>query len=441
MIEKGATGTGRMRRAMHRVAAGLVRVRELFPLTMLGLVVAALAAFALRKLAFDELDLVALVLGWGVAGLIAASTVLVSATALVLAVVLPRDATGSPVRGETEMWIPTGHSIPTMRFVPLVGIDARIVSPVGIERQLEAHDGRYLERIELPRRGVHERLERIIVVGDVFGLARITLRRTDRRTVFVQPHLGRLGTMPTLRSLATGDSFAHPSGMPEGDRLDLRRYAPGDPARFIHWKIFGRTGKLVVRVPERAIAPSRRVVAYLVAGEDDEATSAAALASIRLGALGDDWTFGADGSPRPTSDVDEATTYIVRSSEARTDGGADLDTFLRSVEREGPTSLVLFVPPRPGAWLDRVVASSRPRGTPLSVVIGVDVLADGARPSFIQRIFAGTEAELVASRADLDAVRSRLSSVGADIVIVERPTGRVIAAHGQQAAALSGVAA
>lgn len=420
--------------------AAVVRIRELFPFTVLGIAASALAAFALRALAFGELDLVALVLGWGVVGLIAASCLLVVVSAIVLALLLRRAPVGGAVRGETRMWIPTGSSFPTLRFVPLVGVDARIVEPIGIERRLEPVDGRYVEQIELERRGIHERLERRVTVGDVFGLARITLRHTELRTVFVQPHLGRLGTMPTLRSLATGDALAHPSGLPEGDRLDLRRYAPGDPARFIHWKIYGRTRKLVVRVPERAIAPSRRVVAYLVAGPGDEASAAAALAAVRFGAFGDDWTFGADASPRPTSDVDEATTYVVRSIGAVEHGARDLDAFLRSVEREGPTSLVLFVPPRPGAWLDRVVSASRPRGTPLSVVIGVDAIDDVAPPNLVRRILTGAPAG-VGARAELEAVRSRLASAGADVIVVERPTGRVLAAHGQKASALSGVAA
>ena len=50
----------------------------------------------------------------------------------------------------------------------------------------------------------------------------------------------------------------------DGDRIELRRYVPGDSARFIHWKVFGRTRKLMVRVPERALSRARRTVGVLV---------------------------------------------------------------------------------------------------------------------------------------------------------------------------------
>ena len=82
----------------------------------------------------------------------------------------------------------------------------------------------------------------------------------------VLPHLGGIRRLPVLTSLTGGEEFPHPMGLEDGDRVELRRYVPGDSARFIHWKVFGRTRKLMVRVPERALSRARRTVAYLVAG-------------------------------------------------------------------------------------------------------------------------------------------------------------------------------
>ena len=75
------------------------------------------------------------------------------------------------------------------------------------------------------------------------------------------PRLAGLSRMPALSSLASGDAAPHPMGLEDGDRLELRRYMPGDPARFIHWKVLSRTRRLMVRTPERALSLARRTAA------------------------------------------------------------------------------------------------------------------------------------------------------------------------------------
>ena len=130
----------------------------------------------------------------------------------------------------------------------------------------------------------------------MLGLARFGLYHEDPSALTVVPHAGGLSQMPLLISMSGGDEIPHPMGVADGDRVELRRYAPGDPARFIHWKAFSRTRKLMVRVPERALSRARRVVAYQVAGPDDEASAAAAKVAAESGSLGGEWIFGADGS-------------------------------------------------------------------------------------------------------------------------------------------------
>lgn len=423
-----------------RLKAGFAKARGLFPLTWLGVCVIAFAVVTLRFFAFREMDLVALVLGWGAVGLVSLSFVIVVISAAVAAATLSK-APGRALRMPTGTSMPTAFSVPQLAYVPLLTVDVTVRAPQYFERTLVSLDGRWTERVTAHARGAYESIERLLSYGDVFGLTRISFSRVEERSVFVMPHLGRLTQMPTLRSLASGDALAHPSGTPDGDRIDLRRYAPGDPARFIHWKVFGRTRKLVVRVQERALAPSRRVVAYLVAGPDDEATAASALAAVKSDALGSDWLFGADGTPMPTSDPDMATAAIVRSKAFVDDSARDLEAFLRTVEREGPASLVLFVAPLTGPALDRLLAVTRPRGVPTQVVIGIDAIVEAPAASLAARVLQRPATSEGVSRGILDAMRSRLASAGADVIIVERPTGRVIAAHGQVSSALRSRAA
>ena len=87
-----------MRRLIQRVRAflgpKLARARDLFPLTLLGVLVAGGGALAMFVYGIGRLDLVLLVLGIVALGLAAISLVLTSATAIVLYFRLKRRAAG-----------------------------------------------------------------------------------------------------------------------------------------------------------------------------------------------------------------------------------------------------------------------------------------------------------------------------------------------------------
>ena len=55
-------------------------------------------------------------------------------------------------------------------------------------------------------------------------------------------------------------------------------------------------------MPERAVAQTKRVVAYLATGARDEPAAAAARVALESGALGPGWAFGADGAEEATDD-------------------------------------------------------------------------------------------------------------------------------------------
>ena len=161
----------------------------------------------------------------------------------------------------------------------------------------------------------------------------------DEGPVPFEAFLGPLGeaARARLQALASGEGIAHPAGRPEGDRMEMRRYVPGDSPRHILWKAFARSRPLEVRTPERSVQRARRTLAYLVAGPDDEAAAAAARVALESSALGEAWLFGADGTDAPTDRLDAALRAIARSAGAREPAGDPIAGLRRFLGLIGPS--------------------------------------------------------------------------------------------------------
>src|SRR5262249_60945828 len=129
-------------------------------------------------------------------------------------------------------------------------------------------------------------------------------------------------------------------------------------------------GRMLVRQPEKAISPSQRTLAYLVAAEEDEPAAGIARAVLENGALGNEYLFGAEGSDEPTRVVSDAVDQVVRSVNARSAGGMGLDGFLAKGESHGIQACILFVPAQPGDWLDRRLEQMSRRPGAFRAVIG-----------------------------------------------------------------------
>jgi hypothetical protein len=410
------------------------RWTELFPWTPLGVVLTALAYAALEWLAYGQLDLVWLVVGYVGLGLTLLAPLLVLVAAVWLRLSSPERAqreslTGAPLMLETATYFETGFVRPSLWFLPLVQVRWEWLAPARAEVDLVRRDGMLFERVRLPERGHHERIERRMIVSDAFGLSRVRFRLHYAQAIEVLPRLGALRVMPPLIALASGDALSHPFGLSEGDRLELRRYEKGDPARFIHWKVYSRTGKLMVRMPERALSIARRMAAYVIAGEQDDASCGAARLAIDQRALGHEWVLGTDGQPGGVTRSDEALEAIVRSSEhAGAGAGNGLSGFVERVEQGGPASYVLFVPPKEGPWTASVARMAR--GRTVRIVIGVDGLTSPLKPSLWQRMLT------VPSQADgvdprkLEQLIAQLSALDAHVSVLDRTSGRALgAAH------------
>jgi len=400
---------------------------EAWPLTPLGMALGVVAVVSLTAFGFEKLDLVLLVVGYGAGGLL-----LIALGAVLLGVIGVRvwlarsESSWRASAFETGAPIETGFWLPSLWWIPLVQTRWVWLSPSGAALEHIDESGRLKECAELSRRGLVGGVTRRITIQDAFGLAKVSFRHRQSGSFEVLPHLGGLRRLPVLTSLTGGEEVPHPMGLEDGDRVELRRYVPGDSARFIHWKVFGRTRKLMVRVPERALSRARRTVAYLVAGPQDEAAAAAARAAIEEGALGIDWQFGADGDPEPTDDPGEAIHKVLSSASHQGRSGGGLERFLAAVDPRGPAALVVFAPPSHGPWIEEIRRASARRYGRMRVVIAVDAVRDEPATRRWWELLLTPRFEEGTSRADLEGVGRSLSRLRCEVVIIDRVSGRIL---------------
>jgi hypothetical protein len=414
-------------RAWSRMRRLASRVRDLCPLTLPGLLLLGLAALALRHWGMGRLDLVVLaatVLGGGVLLLLAALVVI---AALVLSLRLRRLPAGAPLAADCGSPLATGFRFPFPRWLPLLEVGWRWNNPRRVEVVATRDLGGLAEVVTAERRGRAEQVVRRVTVGDVTGLTAVTLTTSSATTVSFAPRCGALARLPLLEGLIAGDDLPDPRGGPFGDPIDMRRYAHGDSPRFILWKVYARSRKLLVRVPERALAVRTRTCAYLVAGPGDEPSAALARASLELGLLGEGWRFGADGSRATASNRDEALDALVASGDADPRGPTGLAPFLDRAARDGYAHCLLFVPPGPGPWLDTVPATVARTALRTVVLTAVDgVAADTPRPAWWRRLFLEADTDGHPVAASLDRMATPFLGLPCRMAAVDRTTGLLL---------------
>ena len=423
-----------------------------FPLTLLGLLVGAAAGLALWQLGVKHQDHVLYVATAGVLALLIVLVVAVTVTAVAYHDVLARRlrATSTePVRLEAGTSIESGFAAPGLAFLPLVSVSWEWAEPTAVLVETHVRHGQLVEEVMFAERGEYPRVVRRVILGDVFGLVRLAFHVVENRPRIVNPALGRPLSTPLLDSFAGGDHLSHPLGPPDGDRLEMRRYAAGDPMKWILWKTYARARQLMVRVPERAISPTRRTLAFLVADHGDEAAAAVARLAVESGALGPDWRFSSDlpasgastapavltvGAGEDAADSRHALALIIRSHATRGHGGEGLTSFLDRQSSFGVGRCVVFAPARRGPWVELVEEQIRRQPGRFEVVLGTDgVQGTGARGR-MRRFFLAEalgdvdEAAFLAnSRAtsdEIEALSRRLAGSGATVITVDRPTGK-----------------
>lgn len=424
------------------------RISDVLPPTWRGSLLAAVSALALWLYGFGHLDLVLYMVGISGIVLLVVSSLVISGAALWLRRHLPGDGdtrrrieAGSPIR--------TGWNVPSLAWVPLVKLSWEWLVPGDVEVRARPFGKVLREEIVARRRGQSSRVRRRITLEDVFGLARVAWTHEDPTEVTILPHRGQLRHLPVIQSKTAADGIPYPTGAPEGDRMEIRRYTPGDSVRNILWKTYARTRQLNVRIPELSIERSKKTIAYLLAGPDDEAAAAAARVALEAGALGDQWLFGADGTEGSTESLGPALQAIARSGTLAggtlpggtlPDNGGNghgplasgLSSFLSAVGNQGEVHCIVFAPARAARWTDDVLEAARHYHGAMTFVVGTDGVWRPKPRKLWRRLLLDDEKPRGTPLAELGALLRRLGSAGPSLV-VDRVSGRSFDQAQQQA--------
>lgn len=418
----------------------IVVLRERFPLSSQGLAVLLIAILALQRYGYGRMDLVVFALAICALAIVCFSTVIVLLGGLILRHQISHSLEMEALlrrhtpRIKVEAGYPneTGFRLSTMPWLPLIGVTWEIVHPDAIDnRNRLSEDEQSWEEEIVPRRRCRtQKITRRFTVRDVLGFSRFTWRLTQDGELLALPQAGNIKTLPLLRSLTAEDGIPDPGGNPEGDRMEIRPYVPGDSVRNIMWKVYARTRLLNVRLPERSVFHSSRTLAYLISSPNDEPAAAVARVAVESGALGDDWLFGADGSDNASGQVDEALEIIAGSRAIDTPLPYGLDAFLQRHGNQGSTHCIVFVGAQMAPWLPQLRTSIARFRVRFSVVLATDGLAPEAAPQSWQRLlFRGisnneNNARQSTSVADLSRLLTQIGQLVESTLVVDRDTGQ-----------------
>jgi hypothetical protein len=355
--------------------------------------------------------------------LIAAMTAVVVLMALWLRLRLRLPREGQELEAGTATR--TGFHLGLGHWNPLLKIDLAWEAPEGVNVRLIG--GKLDEEVTASKRGQTGGVVRRVTVGDVFGLARISFRLRSPQPLRVLPGCGKTRSISLLQQAVSGDTLAHPEGEPAGDLIEQRRYVPGDPLKLVLWKVFARTGRMLVRQPERAISHSQQTLAYFVAADGDEPSAGIARAVLESGSLGTDFHFGADGEEAMVQTIPEAVEQVLRSVRVRRESGQGLGEFLGRGEQMGLKACILFVPGRKGRWLETVAREVERFSGPFRVLIGIDGIRPHTAGGRLGRWLLHGEPQEQSTAEEVRAIHERFQRAGAAVCILNRATGDTIA--------------
>lgn len=407
-------------------------IAGMFPLTLQGLITLLVTATALSIYGYGAMDLVVFALAiCGLSILVASLFCAVISGILIQRRVsrLLQQAGSSLKPVEVEAGFPneTGLALPALAWFPLVKLNWHIVYPDHITTRVRVdNDGMLREEIIPGRRCLTERIVRQFTVSDVLGFCRYSWRQQQELSFMALPQTNTIKPLPLLRSMTAEDGIPNPSGNPDGDRMEIRPYVPGDSVRNIMWKVYARSRQLNVRLAEKSVFHSKRTVAYLLSSANDEAAAAIARVALETGALGADWAFAADGTDTPCITLGAALAAVARSRAIGRPHGYGLDQFLQQAAGQSGAHCIVFAAAEAAPWAKQLKATMARFPGHFSLVLATDGFNDQAPQRLWQQLLLRPALKSHnggSSRTDLRNLLTELGQLVESTLVVDRKTG------------------
>jgi hypothetical protein len=410
------------------------RIAGYLPVTPLGLTLLVILAASFLFVGVIHRDIVILI-GAFCSAILAVILAALTITATLLASRALRKAATAPIHElEAGHSMETGFAIRFSRWFPIIDVawkwESEIGQPDGFDLTIERSGPLLQEFVAARRRGVFASIRRRFTVADVLGLTRISWSKTEAANLTVWPSRLTLQDPLRLEGLASGDDTSDPLGEPVGDPVEMRQYVPGDSPRTILWKVYARTRKLMVRIPERAVLVHPRGCAYMLAGPNDEASASVARTVLERGMLGEGWAFGADGTSEIAATLDSALAILARSgNESYRPGRSShqLGSFLRQMESKGYAHCAVFLPSSGGPWIEELPQAMAGTQLRMQLIVGLEHFSPDERPAVWKRlVFRPDQSGRPDTRALAQLARD-MEGIAEKLYLVDRATGLVYA--------------
>ncbi len=284
-------------------------------------------------------------------------------------------------------------------------------------------DGQWLkERIVIRSRGRYEKTRHLITVRDIFGVTSFTFPLKTQFNAEIKPSSCVFDSIQ-VSAHASGEGYSFPTGESKGELVEMRRYQAGDPLRYLLWRVFARSRKLLVRAPEPAIVEEHEMFIYFVAGQDDEPSASLTrtfLTSLE-GSLAE-LNFCADGAKRISTDSIDALDDIIESVRHRSQGGTGISEQINKIPSSALRHFFMMVPSTSGVWLKNVAAFCGSSGIRPTFVMALEPTEmNPQKHSLIKRVFCQNEKELN-QYAEREKLCDALSVIGS-VRLVDVKTG------------------
>lgn len=397
-------------------------LRALFPLNFVSILI-LITTTCLLKL-YEQDDQILSVSIWLLNGVIGAMLLIVMAEAMYVS----RWAKQLPALQAQELEVGqealSGLKVPLLGPSTLVHVHLSWRDPEVNTHELISTGAGLEELISIRRRGRISAVDRILSVEDLFGFCKISWSWQQPAHLTIMPRSVSVSATP-LQQLQVGDELYDPEGHPDGDLVELRRYQEGDPLKLVVWRLYARSGQLMVRSPERALSLKKDLVAYLLAHPSDEPSASTVRAYLERGLFGEHFELFADGCLGAAESPSEVLEHILVSAQ-----GKPLEALpqLLALPTQRQRGCVIFC--SAATPLDDLLTVSRSLSTPPLFIMSFPELSQPVLPHPLLKYFLKNEQTVLWEGAlkprELELGYQTLLKEGAKVVLISQPEGRIV---------------